>query len=170
MLYNGLDEKPDEIILRLSDSFSDNVVPDVEASVRMININYDPRRKILTDCEILRNYSWFIYQIRNNQKKMPLDEAIGLSINQMPEDWPLRRYLDIHRLEGKDMLLTDYDENEVRELFKEDGRREGIKQGETKFGALIQKLCRLGLQDEIQRVVDDEEYRNQLYRKYGIIS
>ena len=68
------------------------------------------------------------------------------------------------------MLLTDYDENEVRELFKEDGRREGIKQGETKFGALIQKLCRLGLQDEIQRVVDDEEYRNQLYRKYGVIS
>ena len=210
VLYNGLDEKPDETILRLSDSFSDNVVPDVEASVRMININYDPRRKILTDCEILRNYSWFIHQIRNNQKKMPLDDAIGLSINQMPEDWPLRRYLDIHRLEVKDMLLTDYDENEVRELFKEDGRREGLKQGieqgleqgiekgieqgleqgleqgikqgiekgieqgiktgETKLGALIKKLCLLGLQDDIQKVADDQEYRNNLYHKYGIIS
>ena len=141
---------------------------------------------------------------------MPLDEAIGLSINQMPEDWPLRRYLDIHRLEVKDMLLTDYDENEVRELFKEDGRREGLKQGieqgleqgiekgieqgleqgleqgikqgiekgieqgiktgETKLGALIKKLCLLGLQDDIQKVADDQEYRNNLYHKYGIIS
>ena len=38
--YNGEEDEPDEQILRLSDSFPEGSKPDIEACVRMININY----------------------------------------------------------------------------------------------------------------------------------
>ena len=40
VFYNGTADKEDEIILRLSDSFSESVEADIEVKVRMININH----------------------------------------------------------------------------------------------------------------------------------
>ena len=44
----------------------------------------------------------------------------------MPDDYVIKAFLVAHRAEVKGMLLTEYNEAEQMELFKEDGRREGI--------------------------------------------
>ena len=41
----------------------------------------------------------------------------------------MKPFLEAHRAEVKGMLLTEYNEAEQMELFKEDGRREGRAEG-----------------------------------------
>ena len=48
-----------------------------------------------------------------------------MAISNMPEVFLLKPFLMIHRSEVNEMLLTEYNEAEVMELFKEDGRGEG---------------------------------------------
>jgi len=47
----------------------------------------------------------------------------------MPSDFIIKPFLEAHMAEVKGMLLTEYDEAEQMELFKEDGRKEGRKEG-----------------------------------------
>lgn len=47
----------------------------------------------------------------------------------MPEDFLIKPFLQAHKAEVKGMLLTEYNEVEAMELFKEDGRREGRAEG-----------------------------------------
>ena len=44
----------------------------------------------------------------------------------MPADFVIKPFLEAHRAEVKGMLLTEYDEVATMELFKEDGRVEGV--------------------------------------------
>ena len=46
----------------------------------------------------------------------------------MPADFQIRPYLMAHKAEVRDMLLTEYDEAEAMELFREEGREEGRDQ------------------------------------------
>ena len=70
------------------------------------------------------------------------------------------------------MCLREYDEKRTMELFKnewkEEGRQEGLDEGEKKFSSLMAKLLSMGKMDDIRRVVEDEEYREKLYKEYGI--
>ena len=47
----------------------------------------------------------------------------------MPDDFFIKPFLMAHRAEVKGMLLTEYNEAETMELFKEEGREEGRKEG-----------------------------------------
>ena len=55
-----------------------------------------------------------------------MSSAIDRAISAMPDDFVIKPFLEVHRAEVKGMLLTEYNEAEQMELFKEDGRREGI--------------------------------------------
>ena len=65
---------------------------------------------------------------RNNTTKDEegMSSAIDKAISSMPDDYVIKPFLEAHRAEVKGMLLTEYNEAEQMELFKEDGRREGI--------------------------------------------
>ena len=47
----------------------------------------------------------------------------------MPDDFVIKPYLEANRVEVKSMLLTEYNEKETMELFKEEGRAEGRAEG-----------------------------------------
>ena len=126
--YNGTRDQPDETILRLSDSFPENAEADIEVRVRMININYGRNKKLLEKCRPLKEYAWFIREIRNN-RTVPLDQAIGRAIDNMPADYEIRPFLTVHRAEVLGMLLTEYNEEEAMELFRQDGIAEGMEKG-----------------------------------------
>ena len=63
------------------------------------------------------------------------------------------------------MLLTEYNEAEQMELFKEDGRREG----EGLMARLMNVLFEKGLIKEAQKAAGDESYRKEMYRQYNIV-
>ena len=47
----------------------------------------------------------------------------------MPDSFVIKPFLVTHRAEVRGMLLTEYNETEQMELFKEDGIREGLIKG-----------------------------------------
>ena len=79
-------------------------------------------------CKPLAEYAWFIDEIRNNRKQQEILAAVRDAIKLMPDDFLLKKFLVIHAKEVEGMLEMDYDEEEIHELFREEGREEGRKE------------------------------------------
>ena len=140
---------------------------DIEVRVRMININYGRSKHILDACRPLREYAWLVEEIRVNRQLAEIDEAVDKAITDMPKDFIIRPYLEEHRSEVKGMLLTEYNEVETMELFREEGREEGLTEGHKNgfIDALI-SLVRDGLISPSQGAeragMSEEEFRKQV--------
>ena len=101
----------------------------------MININYGHNKNILDACRPLSEYAWFIAQIRKNiassddSAPNKVETAIDRAIHEMPSDFEIKDFLISNRAEVKDMCLTEYNETETLELFRQEGLQEGLQAG-----------------------------------------
>ena len=132
VFYNGKKEQPDEMILKLSDSFPEGSDADIEVKVRMLNVNVGRNRLLLEACKPLGEYSWLVDEIRKNNTTKDEDSmssAVDRAISDMPDSFVIKSFLELHRTEVKGMLLTEYNEAEAMELFREEGRAEGRAEG-----------------------------------------
>ena len=75
---------------------------------------------------------------------------------------------------NREMAIIDYNTN-TREAFEdgfekgeEKGIEKGIEKGEKRLGTLMQCLMEEHKLDDALRAVQDEAFRNELYKKYGI--
>ncbi|MBE5845062.1 MAG: hypothetical protein E7302_12975 [Butyrivibrio sp.] len=158
VFYNGLTNKEDESLLKLSDSFDEaqRNEADVQVRVKMLNINYGHNKELMEACRPLYEYSWFIDRIRYHLKSMKIENALNKSIDEVPDDFVLKQFLKINKSEVFAMLLTEYNEDEVHELFKLDGIREGIDIGADK--RLIGQICKkLKKGKDINTIADEVE-------------
>ena len=122
-------EGEDDQILKLSDAFAregEDAEADIEARVRMININYGNNESLLASCKPLKEYAWLVDRIRTNQEAMGIEEAVDRAMEEMPEDFAIRQFLIGHRAEVKDLCITEYNEAETLRMIREEGREEGI--------------------------------------------
>ena len=128
--YNG-DEPWDDRILKLSDAFvgENKNRSDIEVSVRVININPGHNDKLLEDCRPLADYAWLINEIKNNKKTMEIEEAVDKAVEDMPDDFLIKKFIRINQAEVKDMCLTEYDEEKIMQLFREEALEEGLEKG-----------------------------------------
>ena len=129
VFYNGEKGTEDEITLFLNASFEEmhRNEADVEVRVRMININLGHNRPLLDQCKPLEEYSWLVNEIRTTKKSysgLNMPEVINRALDSMPKDYEIRQFLIKHRAEVVGMLDREYNEENIRELFMEDGRRE----------------------------------------------
>ena len=174
VFYNGTTEEPDETVLNLSDAFPEDKRNDADISVRvrMININTGRSPKVVEACKPLDEYTWLVSKIREREKIMPLEAAVDAALDEMPNDFLIRPYLEANRVEVKKMLLTEYNEAKTMEMFKnegrEEGRQEGRQEGETKLGTLITKLISLGRTDDVAKAASDPAYRDRLYSEFSM--
>ena len=122
--YNGTTDKPEEMVLNLSDSFPEDkrAESDIQVRVRMININPGKNTDLVKKCRPLEEYIWTVAAIRENRKQMNIEESIDKALNDMPEDFEIKPFLMANRVGVKKMLLTEYNEAETMALFKEEGR------------------------------------------------
>lgn len=131
VFYNGTDEEDDQI-LSLSDAFArdgETMEADLEARVRMVNINYGKNKSLLDSCQPLKEYAWLVERIRENQERMGIEEAVDRAIDDMPEDFVTRQFLIGHKAEVKDMCITEYNEAETLRMIREEGREQGREEG-----------------------------------------
>ena len=70
VFYNGSDDVPDDMTLKLSDAFEagkgrgKEEEPQLELKVRVLNINQGCNQKLMEKCRTLREYSEFVARIR----------------------------------------------------------------------------------------------------------
>ena len=92
---------------------------------------------------------------------MSIDDAVDHAINAMPETSVLRTFLIGNRAEVKQMCITEYNEAETMQLFKEEERREGRREGRIEgIRGTIQILRGLGL--------DDAQIRSAIIQQYEL--
>ena len=109
--------------------------PDIDVRVRMININHGHNRALLSACRPLGEYAWFVARVRKNLSArvdgVPcrIGDAIDKAIDEMPEDFVIKKFITANRAEVKDMCLTEYNEAKTMEMLKEEGRQEGLQKG-----------------------------------------
>ena len=101
VFYNGIEEKEDEVILRLSDSFDESETEaDIEVKVRMLNVNFGRNKAIMQACKPLEEYAWVINRIRETQKKYKeVVDAVDEVVESIPNDFVIRDLLIRNRAE-----------------------------------------------------------------------
>ena len=68
VFYNGTQEEPDRLTLRLSDLFErphTDCTPCLECLTTMLNINYGHNRALMEKCLRLKEYAIFVDTVRN---------------------------------------------------------------------------------------------------------
>ena len=70
VFYNGVEEHPEEEILRLSDAFmSEKKIEGYEWSVCILNVNYGKNEELMKKCKPLQDYAILVEKIRENISK-----------------------------------------------------------------------------------------------------
>ena len=124
--YNGTATQPERKILRLSEAFGSE--GDIEVIVTMLNINYGKNLKLMEACEPLSEYAWLVETIRTNQQTMRnLETAIDAAIDEMPDEFVIKRFLLQNKAEVKGMFLTEYDQEKVLAQERRDSMKQGIE-------------------------------------------
>ena len=125
--YNGTAQQSERQVLRLSEAFGGK--GDIEVLVTMLNINYGKNKALMEACEPLNEYAWLVEAIRHNQKAMKdLEAAIDAALNEMPDEFAIKKFLLLNKAEVKGMFLTEYNQEKVLEQERLDSLKQGIAQ------------------------------------------
>ena len=95
-----------------------------------------------------------------------------MAIDECIEEGILEDFLHKHRAEVVGMLFEQFNMKEYVKMEKRDsyenGRLEGLEEGQEKLSHLIQLLITASRADEIPKVANDKEYRNKLYDEFHL--
>lgn len=158
VFYNGSDEMPEKVVLRLSDAFEIPVEdPELELKVTVYNINSGKNEELKKKCPVLAEYMTYIDKVRKYADKMELKEAVEAAINECIREHVLVDFLKRQKAEVIMLSIYEYDEErelkliraDERELGHEEGIAQGLKQGlEQGIDALVDMCRELGYSDE----------------------
>lgn len=159
VFYNGEKDMPEEQILRLSDAYENKEKEtDVELKVRLLNINSGHNMELMKKCRPLKEYASFVEVLRSCiAKGGARKETFNTAIDCCIEQGILSDFLKTNRAEVLGMILTDFDAEKYERTLKEEGREDIIK-----LADILLKQNRI---DDLKRIVEDSDYRNQLITK-----
>lgn len=134
VFYNGEDDMPDEVELKLSDLFKQGdatgLEPALECKARMININPEHNVELMASCRRLSDYSKFVEQVQRRLKcGFTFDYAMNRAIDYCIKNDILADILIKYRSEVYRMFLTEYDEELHRKTLLREGREDGLAAG-----------------------------------------
>ncbi|MBQ7569808.1 MAG: hypothetical protein IJT22_02650 [Synergistaceae bacterium] len=149
--YNGIDDQPEEQILKLSSAFDGNSEADIEVRVKMLNIN------LMLACEPLYEYAWLVDTVRRYEKEFnSLVKAFDTVITEMPENFLIKKFLVAHKAEVEGMFLSEYDEEKERRLAKREAREEEREEVRRAFiSNMIKEKMPLNLIKKISQLPED---------------
>ena len=163
VFYNGSTPIDDCYTSRLSDAFyhtTDN--PSLELIVTTFNVNAGHNTKLMSHCQILKEYSIYVAKVRSFAEQMPLDDAVQKAVTECIQENILADFLRKNQAEVIAMSIFEYDkveeEKKLRKAEFDAGVEQGLKQASTdtalrllktgKFDAKeIAKLCNLSIEE-----------------------
>ena len=98
----------------------------LEVRATVYNVNEGHNTRIAEDCEALTGYAHLIALVREERDNgVEMSEAVDRAVLRCIDEGVLNDYLAERRAAVVDMFLTEYDEDRVHELFRQEGREEG---------------------------------------------
>ena len=109
VFYNGIEDYPQTITLKLSDAFitKPEHIP-LELTVQVLNINNDKGGEILKTCKTLDEYSLFVEEVRI-QTRLDTENGFTNAVKICIEKGILKEYLERKAREVINMLIAEYD-------------------------------------------------------------
>jgi predicted transposase/invertase (TIGR01784 family) len=135
VLYNGVDKHPKEKILKLSDAFekAGMKAPELELSVRVLNINKGHNLKLERRSKNLAGYSAFVAKVREFQSSGDsLRKAIENAVLYCIGKGILRDYLKQHSSEVVNMLYKEFNLEDFVAVREKEAEARGMKKGEAR--------------------------------------
>ena len=134
VFYNGTEKKNDHWINHLSETFENlSGEPKLELEVLTININEGHNEELMEQCRTLREYAQYVNCVRKYAKKLELNEAVKLAVDECIRNDILSEFLHANKSEVISMSIFEYDkEEEERKLRKaeyEAGVADGFNDG-----------------------------------------
>jgi hypothetical protein len=154
VLYNGVDPYPDTATLRLADAFGDaaslglsnTLSLSLDLTVKILNINQGHNEPMVKQSKWLKGYSAFIAKVREygqgaDSKETTMKRAIQYCIR----NGILKEFLERNGSEVSNMLLTEWNWDDAKEVWQAEARDEGIEQGlESKAFEVAKNLINRG--------------------------
>jgi len=131
VLYNGVNPYPDEQVIKLSDSFykiesiglQEKISPELELTVKVLNINEGKNEAIAGKCRKLAEYSAFISKVRYfySENGGDKESAVIAAIKYCRSHDILSEFLELHAKEVFNMLSTEWNPELAKEVWFEEG-------------------------------------------------
>lgn len=131
VFYNGTDIKEEEYIQKLSDAYESPDEGCIELTVRVININFGHNKELLSKCEPLYGYAYFVAKIRRHLDSMSLEDAVRTAIDDCISENILKNFLLEQKAEVIAMSIYEYNEEYVRKSLYQDGIEDGYQSGDA---------------------------------------
>ena len=123
----------------------------------MINISIGNNAELIEKCRLLHDYAVFIGLIRNYiSQENDINTAVTLAINQAISHNILKEVLSVHTAEVRDMILTEYNEEQHIKNEKNISYDDGFNDGKIEA---IKNMIKLNVpKDKILECYSEAEY------------
>ena len=151
VFYNGMDNVPDDRVLKLSDSYERPTgEPELELTVRELNINYGHNDALMEKCEALREYAILNQRIRDNlAESKDIEAAVEAAIKSCIDENIMADFLRKEKAGVIRMHVLDYNEEKHRESLIQEGYDNGFTQGISEMTVnVIRNMLMRGQSDQ----------------------
>ena len=123
----------------------------------MINISIGNNAELMEKCRLLHDYASFIGLIRDYiSQENDINTAVTLAINQAISHNILKEVLSVHTAEVRDMILTEYNEEQHIKNEKNISYDDGFNDGKIEA---IKNMIKLNVpKDKILECYSEAEY------------
>lgn len=151
--------------MRLSDAFEQPTDhPELELVCHVYNINRGKNTVLLSKCQTLREYMYFVDLVRDYHETVgDLEEAIGCAIQRCIEEDVLKEFLMEHRTEVMHVMTLDYTFERRLELQRAEAEEAGRLEGEReKLYQQIEKKLRKN--KSLEQIAEELEETPEMIR------
>ena len=124
-----------------------------------VNINFGKNKKLLEQCQTLKEYAIYVKKVRTYAKSMKVEEAVDRAVTECINEGILREFLLQNRKEAVEMSIFEYDEEAVFEIVRKDEyekeHQEGVIAGKAE--SVLELLEDIGtIPEEVREKITGE--------------
>lgn len=147
VFYNGTEKNEDRWVEYLSESYENmSGEQNLELKVIILNINVGHNKKLMEECQTLREYAQYVAKVRRYSEEIELNTAVECAVSESIQEGILKEFLQKNRAEVIAMSIFEYNEEEEKRKLRKAEYEAGMAEGvmKTKKETVI-SLAEMGL-------------------------
>ena len=162
VFYNGTEKKEDRWVDYLSESYENmSGEPNLELKVITLNINVGHNKKLMEECQTLREYAQYVEKVRRYSDEMELNMAVERAVSESIQEGILKEFLQKNRAEVIAMSIFEYNEEEEKRKLRKAEYEAGVIS--TKKEVAI-SFAEMGL--SVQQIAQGVKVEEKTVRKW----
>ena len=166
VFYNGTEKNEDRWVEYLSESYENmSGEPNLELKVIILNINVGHNKKLMEECQTLREYAQYVAKVRRYSEEIELNTAVECAVSESIQEGILKEFLQKNRAAVIAMSIFEYNEEEEKRKLRKAEYEAGMAEGvmKTKKETVI-SLAEMGL--SVQQIAQGIKVEEKTVREW----